>query len=192
VPRALTDELARARAGDPTATETLARSACTSALRTASAIMRSREEAGDVAQDVAVDVLRSLHKLRDPQAFDAWVHRITVRHALRALRDRRAAGRNEVPLGLLGEPDHPAAPEIDHAGMLANRQALAAAIAELPPRQRVALALRYVHDLGDEQIADAMGCRRGTAGALLSRARSALRRNPLLKELRVAAAKGDI
>jgi RNA polymerase sigma-70 factor (ECF subfamily) len=71
---------------DESSNEELARRATRLALRTASALVGNREEAADIAQDVAVDALRSLDQLRDPSAFDAWVHRITVRHALRHLK----------------------------------------------------------------------------------------------------------
>src|SRR5918997_85162 len=47
--------------------------------------------------------------------------------------------------------------------------------APLPPRQRAALTLRYVHDLDDHAIAAALGCRRGTVRSLLSRGLAALR-----------------
>jgi RNA polymerase sigma-70 factor (ECF subfamily) len=50
----------------------------------------------------------------------------------------------------------------------------------VPPKQRVALVLRYVHDLSDVQIAGALGCRVGTAHALLSRGRAALRHDATL------------
>jgi RNA polymerase sigma factor (sigma-70 family) len=167
--------------------EELARRATRLALRTAAAIMESREEAADVAQDVAVDVLGSLGKLRDPAAFDAWVHRITVRHSLRRLRRRRGARRIETPLALLLEAEEPPAKEgADLDAVLAARQALAAALADLPPKQRLALALRYVHDLPDAEIAAALGCRAGTVHALLSRGRSKLRRDPQLAELALA------
>ena len=45
----------------------------------------------------------------------------------------------------------------------------------LPPRQRAALTLRYVHDLPDDAIAKALGCRPATVRSLLSRGREALR-----------------
>ena len=48
-------------------------------------------------------------------------------------------------------------------------------LAGLPPRQRAALTLRYVHDLPDAAIARALGCRTGTVRSLLSRGRAALR-----------------
>src|SRR4051794_35470298 len=100
-PRSTAAEIRRFRDGDPTAAEALARRATRLALRTAAALLESREEAAEIAQDVAVDTLRSLGKLRDPAAFDAWVHRITVRHALRRVRRRRRARALETPLALL-------------------------------------------------------------------------------------------
>ena len=183
--------LERFRRGDGPAAELLARRACTLALRTAGSIVRSRDEAADIAQDVAVDVLVSMGSLRDPHAFDAWVHRITVRHALRYLGRRGRARRSEQPLALLAESEEPAVLEgIDREALLAARRVLAVALAELPARQRVALALRYVHDLSDAEIAYALDCREGTVHALLSRARSALRRDPAVSQLAPAVSPG--
>jgi len=187
----LSDELRRFHAGDAAATELLARHACRLALRTAAVIVESRDEAADISQDVAIDVLGSLAKLRDPAAFDAWVHRITVRHAMRLLRRRHRARAAETPLALILESDEPAAPEgPDRASTIAARAALAAALTDLPPRQRLALALRYVHDLSDEQIARSLGCKVGTAHALLSRGRAALRHDPQLAGLAPQTATG--
>jgi RNA polymerase sigma-70 factor (ECF subfamily) len=192
VTHAISVEVQRFRAGDPAAAEVLARRACCLALRTAAVIVHSREEASDVAQDVAVDVLRSLPTLRDPEAFDAWVHRITVRHALRLVGRRRTTRAVETPLALVAEAEEPVAHDgPDQAALLAARATLAAALAELPPRQRLALALRYVHDLSDAEIAAALGCRIGTAHSLLSRGRAGLRRNPALAELAPATSGGS-
>jgi RNA polymerase sigma factor (sigma-70 family) len=177
--------------GDRAAAESLARRAFRLALRTASAIVGTREDAADIAQDVTADVLSSLSKLRDPSAFDAWAHRICVRHAMRALRRRRRTVAVETPLGLLEQPDEPASPEVpDHAALLAARAALATGLAALPARQRLALVLRYVHDLSDAEIAEALGCRLGTAHSLLSRGRAALRRDPKIAELSPATSGG--
>jgi RNA polymerase sigma factor (sigma-70 family) len=185
------DVLARFRQRDPMAAEVLARRACTLALRTAAAILRSRDAAADIAQDVAIDVLASVQRLRDPDAFDAWVHRITVRHALRHLRKRGRARTAETPLVLLPESQEPAtADAADRDGQLVARDLLAAALAELPVKQRLALALRYVHDLSDADIAAALRCREGTVHALLSRGRAGLRRDPLLAQLAPAIASG--
>jgi RNA polymerase sigma factor (sigma-70 family) len=180
----IADLVARHRRGEPAATEELARRACRLALRTSGAILRSREEAADVAQDVAVEVLRSLPRLRDPAAFDAWAHRITVRRAVAHLRRSGRRGSAETSLALLPELDEPGGDGgLDREELIAARGVLATALAELPPRQRVALALRYVHDLSDGEIAAALGCRTGTVHALLSRGRAGLRRDPHLAQL---------
>lgn len=178
------DEVRRFRRGDGDAAEPLARRALRLSLRTASAFMRSREDAADVAQEVAVDVLRSLGKLRDPEAFDAWVHRITVRHAMRRLKRERSTRKIETPLALLDEGGLSGAiPDSDLDSTLAARHALVEALSRLPARQRMALALRYVHDLPDAEIAAALGCRVGTVHALLSRGRKSLRADHQLVEL---------
>lgn len=88
--RDLTAVVVRARRGDADATETLVRHALTLALRTSAATLGTREEAADVAQEVVIDVLRDLRKLRDPSRFDAWVHRVTARRALRHLQAKRS------------------------------------------------------------------------------------------------------
>jgi RNA polymerase sigma-70 factor (ECF subfamily) len=183
-PTSAAAEVLRFRDGDPDAAGALARRATRLALRTAAALLGSRDEVSDIAQDVAVDALRSLGKLREPDAFDAWVHRITVRHTMRRLRQRRRVREAETPLALLAETAQPAVPQdADPDAVIAARQALATALAGLPARQRLALALRYVHDLSDAEIAAALGCREGTVHALLSRGRQALRRDPHLAEV---------
>ncbi len=185
-PRSVAAEVRRFRGGDPDAADALARRATRLALRTAAALLESREEVSDIAQDVAVDALRSLGKLRDPDAFDAWVHRITVRHTMRRLKRRRRVREAETPLALLAEAAQPAVPQdADPDALIAAREALATALTGLPARQRLALALRYVHDLSDAEIAAALGCREGTVHALLSRGRQALRLDPHLAEVAI-------
>lgn len=185
-PTSAATEVRRFRGGDPDAADALARRATRLALRTAATLLESREEASDIAQDVAVEALRSLGKLRDPGAFDAWVHRITVRHTMRRLKHRRRAREAETPLALLAEAAQPPVPQdTDADALIAARQAVAAALTGLPARQRLALALRYVHDLSDAEIAAALDCREGTVHALLSRGRQALRRDPQLIEIAI-------
>jgi RNA polymerase sigma-70 factor (ECF subfamily) len=166
--------------GDRAAGEILARRASRLALKTAGAVLRDREDAGDVAQEVVVEALRSLKGLRDPDAFDAWVHKITVRVASRAIAKRERHGSTQVSLDVAPDAWDTRAEELDLDYVLSARAGLVAALARLPVRQRLALTLRYVHDLSDGEIAEALGCRIGTVHALLSRARNALRADPSL------------
>ena len=49
-------------------------------------------------------------------------------------------------------------------------------LACLSPRQRAAVVLRYVEDMSERDIANALGCRPGTVKSLLSRALHSLQR----------------
>lgn len=161
-----TDAAARpARAAEEDA---LAARALRIATRTAMGVLADREAAADVAQEVSLVALRKRGALRDPAALDGWLHRTAVRTALREARrgrTRAAAERAAAP------PEHTSD---DRDVAVAAAQILA----RLPPRQRAALTLRYVHDLDDHAIAAALGCRRGTVRSLLSRGLAALREDP--------------
>ena len=132
-------------------------------LRTALGVLGDREAAAEVAQEVAIVAFRRHASLRDPHALDAWLYRTAVRAALREAkrsRTRRDAERAAAVLETAADADALAAAQL---------------LAGLPPRQRAALTLRYVHDLDDHAIATALGCRRGTVRSLLSRGLSTLR-----------------
>ncbi|WP_037494122.1 RNA polymerase sigma factor [Solirubrobacter soli] len=141
------------------AEERLVTRALTIARRTALGVLGDREAAADVAQEVALTALQKADSIRD---LDAWLHKVAVRRALkeaRRNRDRRdAEARAHVP----PRPDDPLTEALE-------------LLDGLPPRQRAALTLRYVHDLPDAAIAKALGCRTGTVRSLLSRGREALR-----------------
>jgi RNA polymerase sigma-70 factor (ECF subfamily) len=165
------------RRGDSRAAEQVLGYAYALALRTAAAVLLSRREAADVAQEVALLVWRHRRRLRDPERLDAWVCRITVRVARRALAaSRRREGRERALVDDVGIE------ALDPIGRLAARGELRDALARLPERQRLALGLRYVADLSEREVARALICRPGTAAALLSRARATLREAPELAE----------
>jgi RNA polymerase sigma factor (sigma-70 family) len=167
----------RARAGDAAAVEAVARRALTIALRVAASITGSRELAEDVAQDTALRALRSLRRLRDPARLDVWVTRMATTASLEQL---RRPSRRESPHA---DPEPVGAADAAFDRIAAMPE-LRRALDRLSPRQRAALALRYVLDLDDAEIAFALGCRAGTVRALLSRGRSELRADPSLAALR--------
>lgn len=142
----------------------------------ATAVVGDREAAADVAQDVALAVLRGLSRLSNPESFDAWVRRIAVRQSIRAARRRRLLHGIEFPLDEAQET----AGETPATDMVLLRATLRAALADLSARQRAAVALRYIHGFSDAEIAAALGCRAGTASSLLTRARILLSKNGFL------------
>ncbi len=63
----------------------------------------------------------------------------------------------------------------DLADDVTDRGVLSQLLRTLPERQRAALVLRYLHDLPDDEIAAALGCRPATVRSLLSRGLAAMR-----------------
>ena len=55
------------------------------------------------------------------------------------------------------------------------------AVSELPERQRLAIALRYLLDFSEAEVAAAMGISAGAAAATLHKARTRLSQSPLLE-----------
>lgn len=91
-----------------------------------------------------------------------WLLVLVADHARRARRRRRATA---------GLPGDLVAVQHD----VDRRLDLTAAIARLPPRQRLAVELFYGLDLSLAQTAAVMGCATGTVSSTLSDARRALR-----------------
>jgi len=56
-----------------------------------------------------------------------------------------------------------------------DRMVLMDALAELPPRQRACVVLRYYEDLSVEAVADVLGCHVGTVKSQTARGLEALR-----------------
>jgi RNA polymerase sigma-70 factor (ECF subfamily) len=139
----------------------IAARALTVARSTALGVLGDPAAAEDVAQEVAIIAIQRARSLKDPQKLDAWLHKIAVRKAIDETRRRKRR-----PTVLL-EPHHDP-PDVP------RDQALSL-LAPLPPKQRAALTLRYVHDLPDDAIARALGCRPATVRSLLKRGREALR-----------------
>jgi DNA-directed RNA polymerase specialized sigma24 family protein len=82
----------------------------------------------------------------------------------------RRRWRGEVPSGQLPESAGP-----DGYSSVDSRQALRAALAKLPPRQRAVVVLRYHQDMSEAQVADLLGVTVGTVKSQAAKALAALR-----------------
>jgi RNA polymerase sigma-70 factor (ECF subfamily) len=70
----------------------------------------------------------------------------------------------------------PARPQEEMFSRIEISQAVNAAVAELKPKLRIAILLKYFEDLSYEEIAEAMGCSMGTVASRLNRGHKELAR----------------
>jgi RNA polymerase sigma factor (sigma-70 family) len=104
-----------------------------------------RTDADDCYQETWLAALRGYPRLRDDSNLRGWVLTIAHRKAIDHLRSR---GRQAVPVEQVPER---AAPAHEH-----RDDTVWARVRELPPKQRTALALRYVADAPYAQISAVM------------------------------------
>lgn len=121
------------------------------------------ETARDMVQEGWEAIARGLPGLRDDRAFLPWAMAIVTRAAARDLRGRIRA--RETATELAREAAEPGADPPD----------LRAAIAELSPGQRAALALFYIEGLSVAEVAVALSIPPGTVKTRLMHARHKLR-----------------
>jgi RNA polymerase sigma-70 factor (sigma-E family) len=91
----------------------------------------------------------------------------------------RRRWRGEVPAAQLPEVAGP-----DEAVGVDRRQALRAALAQLPPRQRAVVVLRYHQDLSEAQVAAVLGVSVGTVKSQAAKALATLRTQAALEPYR--------
>ncbi|GGW74167.1 DNA-directed RNA polymerase sigma-70 factor [Streptomyces lucensis JCM 4490] len=127
-----------------------------------------RHRAEDLLQESLVKLWFVWPKVAD-EAPEAYVRKVLARAAARSAR-RRWWG--ERPVAELPET----AAAGDMSATVAERSRLEAALAQLTPRQRAAVVLRYYQDLPDRQVAQTLGCPVGTARSHAARGVARLRR----------------
>jgi RNA polymerase sigma factor (sigma-70 family) len=113
-------------------------------------------------EDIAQDVLTTMSQRWNTTDHPAAYLRASLVNASKNWHRRGQTMRDALPL--LAASD-----QLDF-----QADELGDAIARLPFRQRAVIVMRYHADLSESEIADALGCRRGTVKSLASRALKAL------------------
>lgn len=135
----------------------------------------NHEDARDVVQEAYLRAYKGLRRFRGEAQFSTWLYRITANCASSLLRRRSKSATvalaDDAPLpDVSAEHD----PEARAAGS-DERSRLAAALADLPWRQRQVIVLRDVYDLPHQAIAAELGISEDAAKVRLHRARRRLR-----------------
>jgi RNA polymerase sigma-70 factor (ECF subfamily) len=158
----------RARSGDRDAFATIAAESIGRLFNIAQLMLRDRDLADDAVQETLVMAWRDLKRLRDPDGFDAWLHRILVRAVYReADRERRRSPQGTQVADVATGPD--AAHSVD------DRDAIERGFRRLRPEHRAVLVLRHYLGFSDDEAAAALSVPAGTIKSRLNRATSALR-----------------
>jgi RNA polymerase sigma-70 factor (sigma-E family) len=136
-------------------------------IRTAYLLTGDQHRAEDLVQDALIRTYRAWRRLRDSNP-DAYTRR--VMYHLNISRWRRLRGTEITtsdPPDVVGGPDE--------AGRSVNRLALQRALAQLPPRQRAVIVLRFFEDATEAEAAELLGVSVGTVKSTTSRALEKLR-----------------
>jgi RNA polymerase sigma-70 factor, ECF subfamily len=185
-PAALESEwITAAQAGDEDAFGELVQLHYESVYRTVLSIVRNEHDARDLCQEIWVKAWQNLSRFRGDAKFSTWLHPIATRRAVDHLRKRRRWFDRFLPFDR-PSPDHDESPppafeprdetasapaQLEHAE---RRQHFETLLASLPPKQRAVLALREIQGLTYDEIAQNLGCRRGTVMSRLFHARRLL------------------
>ena len=117
-------------------------------------IVVAHEDAEDVMQETAINILAGIDKFEQKSSLGTWVYRIATNEALRLLRRRSGIFRSIDSLGetLVEKLEDEAGVDADSAEMLFQK-----AVLQLPTQQRLAFNLRYYDEMPYEEIAKVTG-----------------------------------
>jgi RNA polymerase sigma-70 factor (sigma-E family) len=139
--------------------------------RTAYAVAGDAASAEDALQAAFAKAYSSWRRVSRTDHPEAYVRRMVVNEILGTR--RRAWWQRERP----HEAPEPPAAVLSLEADVVDRDAMWTAVLALPPRQRAVIVLRYYEDFSEEQIADVLGCTRGTVKSQASAALANLRRD---------------
>ncbi len=159
----------RARRGDHDAFAELVDGALRRLDAAARLILRDPYLAQDAVQEGLIRAWRDLPGLRDPDRFDAWLHRLIVNACLDLGRRRRRRP-IEVELSPIDSLSVP-----DHSGAFAERELVDAALRRLDPGHRAVVAMHYLLGMPLPEVAVSLGIPYGTAKSRLHYALTAMR-----------------
>jgi RNA polymerase sigma-70 factor (ECF subfamily) len=179
------DLVERARRADREAFAVMVHQVSDSLYAVAYRILRDTGLAEDALQNALMLAWRRLPKLRDPDRFEAWIHRILV-HACYDESQRTRSWRAVTVLPIEGPG------RADDSSAIADRDELERAFWHLTVEQRAVFVLHHYLGLPLVEVAELLGIPAGTARSRLHYATAGLRTaltavaEPLTREGRLA------
>ena len=146
----------RAQSGDRDAFEALATAAYDRLYSIGRRILRDAPAAEDAVQETLIRCWRDLRSLRDPERFEAWLHRLLVNACYDQARSRR---RLEVAVS---DIDADRSDPADDYAAVAQRDELERLFRQLPVEHRAAIVLTHYVGLSAPEAAQVLGVPPGT------------------------------
>ncbi|MEX1236443.1 MAG: RNA polymerase sigma factor [Roseovarius sp.] len=159
--------------GDLAAAAPLAERHAPRVLAVALRMLNDMAEAEDVTQEALLRLWRVAPDWEAGRAqVSTWLYRVAANLCTDRLRKRGRLA----PLEAAGEPEDPAPAPHERLQDAQRRDALGAALMDLPERQRLAVVLRHIEELPNPEIADTMDISVEAVESLTARGRAALAR----------------
>ena len=149
----------RFRAGERAAFDLIVRRHQKGMWRLARRYVKDDADAADVTQQAFVKAFHALIAFRGAATVRSWLYRIAINCALSWLRDHRREQPQAIAEDALVEPGSASARMIEGETSVQLR----AAIAQLPPKQKLVLELRVFDDLAFKEVAELADCSENTA-----------------------------
>jgi RNA polymerase sigma-70 factor, ECF subfamily len=143
--------------------------------------------AQDITQDVFLKLMTTISQFQNRSQFSTWLYRLVTNACLDRKRTlRRFLFFSNSP-GLELQDGHRTTE--DKYVQRELERSVRQVIAGMKPNLRMAILLKYFEDLSYDEIAEALGCSKGTVASRLNRAHQILARK--LGHLRGAIASGE-
>ena len=176
--------VARLKAGDLQAFETIVRRYSGHLLATARRLLGNDYDAQDAVQETFISAFNSIASFRGDARLSTWLHRIVVNAALVQLRHRRRW--SEVPIhdllprfeadGCWAEGNELSSRAVEHlTDARDTRKAVRRCIALLPAIYRTVLVLRDIEELDTSEVGEMLAINVNTVKIRLHRAHQALK-----------------
>lgn len=142
--------------------------------------------ASDITQQVFLKLFTKIAQFRSESEFTTWLYRLTTNACLDEQRKRRRSvlfGETQIPLQTTTGAQE------ERFARLEIADSVKTAVANLKPKLRIAILLKYFEEMSYEEMAEALNCSKGTIASRLNRGHKILARR--LGHLRTAHMQED-
>lgn len=146
-------------------------------------IVKTEEDAEDLAQEVFIQVYQSIHSFKSESKLSTWIYRIAITKSLDHERRKKRKKRFGFVKSIFGEGSETAVnpPDFFHPGVKLDQKENAAilfrAIDCLPENQKAAFILNKIEGLSYQEVSDVMQTSVSAIEALLHRAKNNLKKS---------------